>query len=121
MRFSIGGFTIKMFLVVKGSPVEGLEFYGPFQTEDDALSWAMVEWEDQADWWPAELTHPDKSFNDTPVVCDNCGTSMTCDECRANYPVVTVSGEELEAMLGRAKHSLPKEVMLDLSGIAEVV
>ena len=105
-----------MHLIVKGDPVTGFSFTGPFQTEDDAMSWAMIEYDHESDWWPAEMEHPDKTFNDEPVECSQCGTSQTCDDCKDQGNVVIITGKELEEMLkNQGKSNLPRQVMMDLS------
>ena len=43
-----------MFILVVGNPVEGVEFYGPFPSNDSALTWAERNLGDHA-WWIAPL------------------------------------------------------------------
>lgn len=44
------------YLIVQGSPVDGLWFTGPFETQTDAADYGdSVE----SDWWVADLTEPE--------------------------------------------------------------
>lgn len=116
------------YVLLKGDPVNGFSCIGPFQSEDDAMSWAMVEWDHESDWWPMEMTHPDKDFNDEPVICVTCGTDRTCadciqDEADSRNARIISDPEEIARILGDTSghhHShLPKAVMMDLSEIAD--
>ena len=51
-------------IVVRGNPIDGLEFFGPFDSEDDATEWADNH-RDSRDWWVAYVTKPDKGKEDT--------------------------------------------------------
>lgn len=42
-------------VVVSGNPVDGLRFYGPFATADEASEWAQRNSNDLSDWWIAPL------------------------------------------------------------------
>jgi hypothetical protein len=41
-------------IIVRGDPINGLSFIGPFKTGDDAMNWADVNLHD-TDWWIAPL------------------------------------------------------------------
>jgi hypothetical protein len=41
-------------IVITGNPVDGLFFYGPFATADEASDWAETNHDGQ-DWWIAPL------------------------------------------------------------------
>ena len=45
-----------MIMVITGNPVQGFDFFGPFDDPQQAVDWAadLIE----ADWWVAELTSP---------------------------------------------------------------
>lgn len=43
-----------MHIVITGNPVDGLFFYGPFATADEATEWAEVQ-QDGMEWWIAPL------------------------------------------------------------------
>jgi hypothetical protein len=45
-------------LVIWGNPVDGLLFFGPFATYDEALLWANDNQASDKDWWLAPLTSP---------------------------------------------------------------
>ena len=47
-------------IVITGNPVDGLFFYGPFKTAEDANEWADAEQSDQ-EWWVAPLDEPTAS------------------------------------------------------------
>jgi hypothetical protein len=42
------------YIVVVGDPVDGFEFYGPFNTEPEAIEWAGENL--NGDWWTASLS-----------------------------------------------------------------
>lgn len=46
------------FLVVYGSPIDGLTFCGPFDTRDEALAWADENIATEYDWWVATIFDP---------------------------------------------------------------
>jgi hypothetical protein len=41
-------------IIVRGDPINGLSFIGPFKTGDDAMNWADAHIDD-TDWWIAPL------------------------------------------------------------------
>jgi len=41
-------------IVITGNPVDGLFFYGPFKTAEDANEWADAEQSDK-EWWVSHL------------------------------------------------------------------
>lgn len=43
-----------MHIVITGNPVDGLFFYGPFKTSEDAVVWAERN-QDGVEWWIAPL------------------------------------------------------------------
>jgi hypothetical protein len=43
-------------IIVAGNPVDGFEFYGPFESEEDAAAWA--EHGQPGDWWIARVHTP---------------------------------------------------------------
>jgi hypothetical protein len=49
-----------MHIVIIGSPIGGLFFYGPFNTRDEAVDWATIEITTD-DWWVAPLAYPQKT------------------------------------------------------------
>jgi len=49
--------TTGMHIIVTGNPIEGLRFYGPFKTIDDASDVAKDFCD--GDWWLAPLRHED--------------------------------------------------------------
>jgi len=88
-----------------GNFVEGTEFYGPFPSQDAAVTWAIQEFEAGEEWHPFKLQSPDLDFND-----DEIGDAM---------PTI-VSDEEIENLINRQKKSaLPKQVVVDLSELSE--
>lgn len=50
------GETITRFLVVRGNPVDGFEFNGPFLDNDEAITYANDN--DCESWWIAKMTGP---------------------------------------------------------------
>lgn len=42
-----------MFAIMHGNPVDGLQFVGPFTTNEAAIAWAGRE--PYLDWWVVEL------------------------------------------------------------------
>jgi hypothetical protein len=42
-----------MWIIVTGNPIDGLEHYGPFNSQEEAIGW--IE-HDGGDWWVTELT-----------------------------------------------------------------
>lgn len=46
---------ITRYIIVKGSPVAGLQFFGPYMDHDEALTAAE---DHDGDWWIAELEGP---------------------------------------------------------------
>jgi hypothetical protein len=42
-------------IIVTGNPVDGLEFYGPFKTHDDAVEFANTDPHMPDEWWIAKL------------------------------------------------------------------
>jgi len=45
-------------ILITGNPIDGLFFYGPYKTSEDAVTAAERE-NIGADWWIAPLAHPD--------------------------------------------------------------
>jgi hypothetical protein len=43
------------YIIITGSPVDGLEFYGPFDTEADAINAANTDPHLPTHWWIAPL------------------------------------------------------------------
>jgi hypothetical protein len=43
-----------MHIIVRGDPINGLSFIGPFKTGNDALDWAEMNLHD-TDWWTTPL------------------------------------------------------------------
>lgn len=46
-----------MWIIVVGNPVDGFEYHGPFNHEDNAIQWADNYIEDE-EWWLSHLTAP---------------------------------------------------------------
>jgi hypothetical protein len=49
----------KKYILITGDPVDGFFYYGPFDTNDDAVAYADDE-QHGMDWWVAELQPPKK-------------------------------------------------------------
>jgi hypothetical protein len=51
-----------MYILVVGNPVDGVRFYGPFTTTEQASYYAATTFEesdqDNTDWWIAALATP---------------------------------------------------------------
>ncbi len=45
------------FILIKGNPVDGFEFVGPFPSNEDAMEHGDSV---KTDWWVAELEEPAK-------------------------------------------------------------
>lgn len=45
-----------MKILITGNPVDGLEFFGPFDEAEEATEFAEINAE--ADWWVAEVRSP---------------------------------------------------------------
>lgn len=43
------------FIVVRGNPIDGFYYHGPFKTHEDALAFAE---DSEEPWWIAELEEP---------------------------------------------------------------
>ena len=43
-----------MHIVAVGNPIDGLRFYGPFATSDEAIEWAEKNFA-HTEWWVAPL------------------------------------------------------------------
>lgn len=93
-----------MFIVLKGAPFQGsvtMRAFGPFHTEDEAVNWAVKEWEAEPEWFILDVTHP-RDYNPEEVQ--------------------DIDPDLLERMIAQADQrvkdeELQKEVMLDLSEI----
>jgi hypothetical protein len=46
-------------LLITGNPWEGFEFYGPFETSEDAIAYAERKRLDGGDWWVCEINPPE--------------------------------------------------------------
>lgn len=51
-----------MLIVMIGNPVDGFEFFGPFQDYEDATTWATEKGNPDDPWWVVEVAGP----NDPP-------------------------------------------------------
>lgn len=47
----------KKFVLVNGNPVDGFDLIGPFETEKEALEWAMIQGTDYP-WWVTTIYPP---------------------------------------------------------------
>lgn len=47
----------KQQIIVKGNPVDGLYFIGPFDTSEEAIDYAE---NNDSDWWIADLNPPEE-------------------------------------------------------------
>ena len=45
------------FIIISGDPVNGFNFYGPFEFKEDAIKWAEIL--SKRDWWLSDLMEPD--------------------------------------------------------------
>jgi hypothetical protein len=98
-------------IILKGSPFQGtvsLSAHGPFHTQDEAVQWALSEFEGQPEWYVVEVHHPG-DYNASEE-----------DEFE-NGEVVDLTGQELqdfEKMIDEAqRRRLAKQIMVDLSEI----
>jgi hypothetical protein len=69
-----------MFIVVSGNPMDGLNFYGPFETYKQADAWAllafkMVEFKEPQQWLITELQDVFSVKSEYPLIlkCPDCG------------------------------------------------
>lgn len=51
-----------MYLIIVGNPLDGLNIFGPFDTQEDAL-WYGENNHQGEDWWYAETIDPDGESN----------------------------------------------------------
>lgn len=49
-----------MFIIVTGNPVDGFEFFGPFDDEVAAAEWADKNDDGMPYWWVSYLSNPDQ-------------------------------------------------------------
>jgi hypothetical protein len=91
-----------MWVVTKGSPVEGFSLYGPFHSEEEAMAWGTAEYETDPDWWPMVVEVPE-GYTSLPG---------------ADNDLSEVSLETLEAIeAGLTRNRMPQVVAFDLSGL----
>lgn len=57
MATEVNAEVLKPHIVITGNPVQGFFFYGPFQSETEAVDWAEREQSD-FEWWIAPLQEP---------------------------------------------------------------
>lgn len=50
-------------IIVRGNPVDGLSFIGPFLTGGDAMEWGAAHLHDE-DWWVAPIEPPKEKDSD---------------------------------------------------------
>lgn len=46
----------EQFLVVVGNPVDGVSFFGPFASADEASTWCECGGVRDSEWWVAPIT-----------------------------------------------------------------
>ena len=49
---------VKSHIVGSGNPVNGFQFYGPFEGHEAALDWVDLNLD--SDWWIVELENPEE-------------------------------------------------------------
>ncbi len=48
-----------------GNPADGFEYVGPFETAEDAITYAEAV-DDSRDWWSIALNDPDPALTEDP-------------------------------------------------------
>ena len=48
---------IIMYIAIQGNPVDGFDYFGPFNTAVEAMEYIQADY-DVSDWWIKELTNP---------------------------------------------------------------
>lgn len=62
-------------IVVSGNPINGYKYDGPFDSEDEAIEWA-VDAIDNPYWWTAPMTRPEIEILEA---CGQCGSYVICE------------------------------------------
>ena len=94
-----------MWIIIHGNPIEGFAYHGVWETEDEAFSWAMAEYDQGDDFWATKIIIANPDFNEPDEFADS--------------KAIDVSPEELERIIAQAQNQpkMPRQVMVDLSEI----
>lgn len=49
---------MKQYIILSGGPIDGYDFYGPFNTQEEAVQYAVNNLDHRSDWVLAELIAP---------------------------------------------------------------
>jgi len=100
-----------MWIVATGNPFDGIEIWGPFDTNDAAIEWATANGGDYEDWNVVEVTNPD--MNDEPAPTwtvmryfanhpsEVIKTGLTYDEAKAHCADPETSSNTAKSMEAR--------------------
>ena len=50
----------QQYIIIDGNPVDGYQFYGPFDDGEKASYWANLELDRDPEWFVAKLNSPDE-------------------------------------------------------------